>query len=771
MIDTKKTINTLLTSALDELYALSNSRKSTQYTLKDSLKHKHLGSERTKIIIDAFNFLDKDPLKNNDYYKYLTAYINNGIKLDPTYFKHDLDKLNELYNRFDKDRINHFNIQHYRDYVLFMSLKLNGCYIDTDDEIFNVSIKDFREYNPLTKMPSVLRGELPYKVKEYDITKAFPTFIDIELKSDYRHTVYDRLSKKDFASALNSHCESCYSLIDARETLKTVYSNRVDEVLTDERFNERGKAFKDFAEYEQDYINKFVKSNELTSFVRLHDGVYVLDSVTVENTMFDKVEFVIKECIKPEILNDNKLFYSFDDFGKVILTPTGISDFLKQEKFVRITTTDDKIQLLKNNNNVIDYFNHKTNIVSFLESKIIEVDKSEVKDAIARHNFSTITQSYSLISPTKLEYYKDTKNRFGLPFKNGFVYFDSLGKMELKIKSYDEVNGFFTPHKVQGRTFNYTDEVGDFETFVFRSSTGQKTYDYTLKEFQSLCSIIGYLATTYKKPNDNPIIVFTDEGANEENRNGRRGKSLVNIGLGEVTKKITKGNKEFIPTYTHNFAELDKSYNLFVIDDAPAGFDYNSLYTNTTGSIGVQPKGKAGFEIDFKDTPKFSVNSNYLFRLNKNDASTVARFVEFKFSPYYSIDNTPLMEFGSLFFDEWDKPQWDKFYSFIFRCVFSYLNNGIQRIDYNKDLDNYKATFNDANEELMTILLNKLTRYNAPFKVGDVTREFNNLEWYLRSDNFIHKNNAQRLVNLFIDGTEKYDHYKYVTRSREWQVR
>jgi hypothetical protein len=35
------------------------------------------------------------------------------------------------------------------------------------------------------------------------------------------------------------------------------------------------------------------------------------------------------------------------------------ADFLIQEKFVRVKTPDDKILLLKDSNNVIDYFNHK----------------------------------------------------------------------------------------------------------------------------------------------------------------------------------------------------------------------------------------------------------------------------------------------------------------------------------------------------------------------------------------------------------------------------
>jgi hypothetical protein len=768
---TKNTINLLLKDALTELYKASNSRKKKEYTLNDALEHKHLGSERTKVIIDAFSFLAKEPLLKNDYYKYFNAYAGSGIKLNPEYFKHDLEKLNDYYKKFDDKKLKPFNIQKYREYVVYISLKLYGCYLPTDDKIFNISNNGNREYNPLTSVPSVIRGELPFKVKEYDIKQAFPTFIDIELKSDYRQKVYNTISKKEFAIALNSHIDSNVSLEDAKKTLQKVYSNRVDEVLTLERFNERGKAFNDFIEYEQEYINEFVKSNDLKNFARLHDGVFVLDTINVVNTKFDKVEFAIKECIKPKVINKKVLFYEFDYSGKVILTPTGISDFLKQENFIRITSTDDKIQLLENSNNVIDYFNHKTNIVSFLERKIVEVDKTAVKDAIARHNFSTIAQSFSLIPPSKLEYYKDKKNSFGLPFKNGFIYFDSLDKMELKTKPYKEVKGFFAPHTVQDKTFTYTDEIGDFETFLFRVSTGLKDYDKNNSDFKSLCSIVGYCSTSYKKPNDNPIIILTDEGANETNRKGRRGKSLVTLAIGNVTKKITKTNKDFQPNYLHNYADLDKSYNFYVIDDVSAGFSFNDLYTESTGSISVQPKGKAAFEIDFEDTPKFLVTTNYIFRLNKDDASSVARFVELKFKPYYSIKHTPVMEFGGLFFDDWDATEWNKFYSFIYRCVFDYLKNGLKKIDYNKEDDNFNATFNDANEYLMNDILKRITKDNEAFKVSDVLEQLRLYDRALTSDNFIHKNNAKRLIDLFIESNKGFQHYEYVKRFKEWQVK
>ncbi|MFM8296513.1 MAG: hypothetical protein ACKN9E_18480, partial [Microcystaceae cyanobacterium] len=90
---------------------------------------------------------------------------------------------------------------------------------------------------------------------------------------------------------------------------------------------------------------------------------------------FGKVEFSIKECIKPEIVNNVVSFYTISSTGKVYTSPSMYADFLKQEKFIRVQTPhDDKIQLLKDSNNVVEFFNHKTDMVAFLESEILSAN-------------------------------------------------------------------------------------------------------------------------------------------------------------------------------------------------------------------------------------------------------------------------------------------------------------------------------------------------------------------------------------------------------------
>lgn len=766
-----KPIEALMEEARIDVLHQTKSKKFS-FTFEDAVKYSECGCERTRTIIKAVIFLQRNPLKENDYFKFVNAYAENQIKLSDKYFRHDLEKLNNYYRKVDEQQgFNPFSKANYESYVLFMFLKLYGNYKIEDDELFNVQFKDDREYNPLTKIPSVLRGSLPFDVKEYDIKRAFPTFIDIELNSEYRHNVYELLSKSEYSMYLNSNNESKVTIDEARKGLSTIYKKRVNEVLTDERYNEKGRLFKDLTSYEKKYIDMFISENNLTNYVRLHDGIFVLKNVECKSLVFDTVEFSIKESIKPKTENNTVSFYDWDDKGQVVTTPSMYSDFLSQENFIRIKSKDDKIQLLQNTNNVVDFFNHKTSMVTFLDKEINETCKDAVRDKIARDNNKDLAQSYTLLKEVSLEYYKDSKDRFGLPFKNGFFYFDNIDDFEIKSKPYDEVKGFFTPHQIQGREFNYTSEIGNFEKLIFRVATGEKYIDVTNEQhvinLDAFTSMIGYLVHNYKPHDESPCIVLTDEGADDETRNGRRCKTIVVKGLEEVTKVMMKGGDEFNPKYDFCYNDLDKSYNIFVVDDAPAGFDYNALYTPITGGINAQKKGGKAEMIEREDSPKFMVTTNFLFRCDERNASTVARFYEYKFKPYYSIERTPRCEFNQTLFEDWDAIEWNKFYSFIFRCVNHYMKNGLHRIPYDKTEDNFNAEFgSDVRLSEMERIITILSHTRTEFNVSDFLTQYHDLHNPLRFEKLFTTHNTRRLIDLFFT---KHPEYGFVYgRGRKW---
>jgi hypothetical protein len=761
----------------------SKSRKES-FTFYDACQKTKYHSQRDKVFLSVVDFLKREPLRNNDYVKFVSCYINTGAKLDAKYFKNNLDKLNDYYKKVDEAKakgeiFNPFSIKAYRRYVLFMVLKFSGEYTSDLDEGFGVQTVGHRAYNPLTNIPSVLRGELPFEVKEYDIKRAFPTFIDIELVKEYRQTIYDILDKKTFAYLLNSNITN--NGVNRNEILKElskVYGDDAEKVCTLERFNTKGGAFMDFSRYEKEYIDRFVSENKLLHYVRLHDGVFVLAETDCNFFIFDWVEFSIKDCIKPPIENEIVNFYTIDENDKVYTSPTMYADFFIQEKFKRISTPDDKVFLLRDTNNVIDIFNHNTDMVSFLKSNINEFGNSfdAVADKIARENFTTIKNGFLLIPSLELEYYSDTKNTFGLPFKNGFYYFDMDDNGQIKSKEYADVNGFFAPHEIQSREFKYTDEVGMFEQFLIRVSIGRKEADTqdTKNIVESFKTMFGYLCHNYKDSTKNPCIVLTDMDADDETRNGRRGKTLIVKAIQEVQASIIKGGKEFDSGYTFVFADLEKKHNVYIIDDVPAGFKYDDLYTNILGDISCQRKGLKAESIKFRDAPKFVITSNWVVPYDEKNASTNGRFIEYKFTDYYNTTHTPKDEFKCAFFQDWNADEWNRFYSFVFRCVKLYLEKGIIKTEYNKAGDNYKAYFN--NDVIYTEFHRCVNNFVIDstcndFSVTDFLKEYNDILNPLRFEKMFTTKNTKKFIDAWVgkfNSENKGFYFEYSQRTRNW---
>src|SRR5690554_4130376 len=105
-------------------------------------------TELDKVMIGFLEFLETQPLLNNDYFKYVNSY-KKGKELNPKYFRHDLKKLREYYAKSDKDpQYNPFSQSQYERYVLFMMLKFSDCYLPEYDGMFRVSLVDSRTDKP-----------------------------------------------------------------------------------------------------------------------------------------------------------------------------------------------------------------------------------------------------------------------------------------------------------------------------------------------------------------------------------------------------------------------------------------------------------------------------------------------------------------------------------------------------------------------------------------------------------------------------------------------
>lgn len=76
--------------------------KKLEFTYYDAVKYKSNGTKRSNAIIEAIEFLNSNPLNENDYYKYCNAYSKSKTRLNEKYFRHDLNKLEKYYKVADQ---------------------------------------------------------------------------------------------------------------------------------------------------------------------------------------------------------------------------------------------------------------------------------------------------------------------------------------------------------------------------------------------------------------------------------------------------------------------------------------------------------------------------------------------------------------------------------------------------------------------------------------------------------------------------------------------
>ena len=472
--------------------------------------------------------------------------------------------------------------------------------------------------------------------------------------------------------------------------------------------------------------------------------------------------------LQVEKQKDNFNFYT-DDFK---IKPARVAEFLKRKGFMRISEEgNDTINIIKNESKILKPFNFKTDTTSFLKKHINHPqNKTEIENQlVAKEN--DILKSWKLLKGEPYNLNRDTKNTVYIPFKNGVAKItkDGINMIDYKSSELD----FFIGVESQNHVFESVDikkrGIGEFEKFLIYAIIGRETTELTAKEYKDVLafySMIGYLISNCKNPAQSPAIILSDEGADDERRNGGRGKSLLAFALQKVRGYNKRGGTEFEPGYRHVFADLQKYHDVYIIDDVPANFNYDALYTQITGDITAERKGTQAVVIPFQDAPKFLITTNWAVRYDKEATSTNRRLLEYKFSDFWNNHNKPDDFFNSTFFYDWDAKEWQLFYELLIMCVMFYLKEGIKKIEYSKEADNFRAYFsNDVLLDEFERVFN-LMELKGSFKATDFINEYKNgsLKW----DGIFHRNNTKRYIDTYIEYHKKNIEYK--KSEKTWYV-
>ena len=184
--------------------------------------------------------------------------------------------------------------------------------------------------------------------------------------------------------------------------------------------------------------------------------------------------------------------------------------------------------------------------------------------------------------------------------------------------------------------------------------------------------------------------------------NGGSGKGLVHKAIGHIKNIVIEDGKKFDPRGQFAYQKVNKDTQIFLMDDVPKNFNFESLFSIVTEGMTVEKKGKDAFQIPFNESPKISITTNYT--INGDGASHYRRVFEVEIANHFNDSHTPEDEFGHQFFSDWSKDEWAKFDNFMIRCIQFYLKNGlVESNKINLELRKLKSSAGQEFIEFMDI--------------------------------------------------------------------
>jgi hypothetical protein len=254
------------------------------YRLVDAPLFKHCW-----FIIQSAWFFNSEHFGKHQHIDYINHYISTGTRLPIEKYHFDPIYLEKKYTSIDTAKVKKLPINGFtlvnQWYFGILFLVCNELGLSTEN--FLNSVKDNREFNPITKTSRQLRCLAPFKIIECDIKSAFPTFLDIETGANLKDHVYNNLMQSEGITRgeakvkFNTICNSGkYKSIAETKSffLACGYTPKQCDHIITLTHNAETKFYSSMTEYEFNAIQFFIVLNDLKRCTRLHDAVIFIDT-------------------------------------------------------------------------------------------------------------------------------------------------------------------------------------------------------------------------------------------------------------------------------------------------------------------------------------------------------------------------------------------------------------------------------------------------------------------------------------------------------------
>jgi hypothetical protein len=436
--------------------------------------------------------------------------------------------------------------------------------------------------------------------------------------------------------------------------------------------NEIQKLIDSAYKYESEFNTRHFEDTKLVNDIK---------NVAITGESVEKLKGRIKdvdfELVKKEFeehKQELKLdeFWYYTDKEQIKLASYRFLQYLEHNNIFKFYPDENSGTYLfvKNDKNFINVF-EEPKIKDFVLSDLRERGHIDAFELMA-NNTSNFNSNYlSMVSSIDVKFNRDTAHESFIYYQNAVV---KTTKDSIDVLDYSDVSDLIWTNQVIKRDIQIKDESeGVFKTFIWKVSGENPDRYYTLK------SVIGYLMHSYQNEAKPKAIIFNDEMISEDIPNGGSGKGLIHRAIGHIKNIVIEDGKKFDAKSQFAYQKVNKDTQIFLMDDVPKHFNFESLFSIITEGMTIEKKGQDAYQIPFKESPKISITTNYT--INGSGASHERRVFEVEIANYFNENLTPEMEFGHLFFAEWNETEWAKFDNFMIRCVQFFLKNGLVQSD------------------------------------------------------------------------------------------
>jgi len=356
--------------------------------------------------------------------------------------------------------------------------------------------------------------------------------------------------------------------------------------------------------------------------------------------------------------------------GKIVILHAAVIDFLEQKGFMNLVSQTNRILVRKEDN--LFRMSTVAEAMSVLKEYVKALDKPDVYEVLVKGIGSYVSSTkLNLLENVDLIDDRDSKDNCVFYFRNGFA---TISKERIDFQPNSKLEKAIWQNRVID--FDYEPEMdsvkGQFESFCSILSKNDSARLKALKSF------VGYMLHRNKLRGEAKAIILYDEDMGIDSAaNGGTGKTLLTQAIGKCREVVIFDGKSIKSGSWFKNQRIELTTDVTVYDDLARNSNLDGLYSVMTSGIEVEKKRQQSFYINFEESPKIMLTSNYPLK-GSGGSSERRRRYEFEVANYFSAEYTPEMEFGNRFFDpDWSKKQWNMFYYFMMECVREYLTYGL----------------------------------------------------------------------------------------------